>query len=90
MLESRLVSTFLTYTLCAHVVRVRVYIGSIPIIGGSIPSIHVLTSVSGILLEPITQLVELRTFNPLVAGSNPARFIIALGVNPHHYLSDDT
>ena len=57
---------------------------------GSIPSIRILTLLLGISLEPITQLVELRTFNPLVAGSSPARFIIALGVNPHHYLSDDT
>ena len=53
------------------------YIGSIPIIMGSIPSIRILALLLGIKLEPIAQLVEHRTFNPGVfAGSSPARFII--------------
>lgn len=36
----------------------HLYIGSIPIIGGSIPLVRILTLLLGISLEPITQLVE--------------------------------
>ena len=43
-----------------------------------------------VCFDPLAQLVEQLTLNHQVAGSNPARFIIDLGVNPHHYLSDDT
>ena len=69
----------------------HLYIGSIPIIGGSIPLVLILILLLGLFLEPIAQLVEHRTFNPGVfAGSNPARFIIDLGESLHHYLSDDT
>lgn len=54
----------------------HLYVGSIPIIVGSIPSIRILALLLGIKLEPIAQLVEHQTFNlGVFAGSNPARFM---------------
>ena len=51
------------------------YIGSIPLIVGSIPSIRILTLLLGIFLEPIAQLVERWIEAPCVGSSILSRTI---------------